>query len=866
TQLTIRLQGDEHQHFQATEDGYVLKANEQGFLTYATVSSMGELVASNTIAKNTNKRTASEVQFLKTINQSAIQQTIQSFAQKIKMSVSASTQPRKATSYPHTGSPKALVILANFKDKAFSVASPLTSYQDLTTKVGYSANGGTGSAKDYFMASTYGKFAPDFVVVGPVTLPQTLDYYGKNDASGSDTNPAKMIVDACNAANVAGLDFTQFDTDGDGFIDNVFVYYAGYNEAEGAATNTIWPHRWNISSAGITTGITFDGKKIEDYSCTSELNGTTGTNMCGIGTFSHEFGHVIGLPDFYHTASSLGVSTLDYWDIMDVGAYNNNGCTPPTYSTYERFFLGYSTPQQVSAGSDLTLLPIYQGTTTPANSTNQSYLFSATTHNLVGNNPTPKEFFMVEYRPQIGWDKYLPGDGMLIWHVDYDQDAWDANTPNNYTGTSQTAASHMRLYLQPLVGSTTTPGAAFSTGSFTPTTWSGTNINRAITSIVKTTNNVTFKLIGGYGLSVSTNTISSLNYDNGNGPSSEKTFFVNGNDLISDIVLSPPTNFQISKTSGTGFTSLPISLTQSNGSVATTNIYVRLKAGLSKGDYQDNIVLTSSGLTTQNITCIGTVVGPTITTSTSTLSSFSSVNGTVASSTKSFTFSGSLLEANLIITPTISYEISTNGSTFLSTPLTYTPISGTISSSTLYVRLKAGLSVGAYTENITLTSTGGVSKTITCSGNVLGPNITLSTNTISSLNYAFDNGPSDQQYFTISGVDLTANVVLTPNANLQISTVSGGSFVSTPITLTQTGGILSVKTIYIRLKAGLVAANYNGNITISSTNADTKTIAYSGTVDNGTGLTYTVTVPASTKACYINGTMNGATFQAMNKV
>jgi len=613
SQLTIRLKGDEHRHYKTTVDGYVLKENTKGYLTYATLSSIGELVESTIVAQNTNKRTASEVQFLKSINQSAIQQTIQSSAQKSKLRIIASTQPRKATSYPLTGSPKALVILVNFSDKAFTVANPLPSFQSLLTQTSYSANGGTGSAKDYFMASSYGKFAPDFVAFGPVTLPKTLAYYGTDSGGlGNDQYAGQMIVDACTAANTAGLDFTQYDTDGDGYVDNVFVYYAGYNQAEGAPTNTIWPHRWSISSWDITTGITFDGKKIEDYSCTSELKGTSGTNMCGIGTFCHEFGHVIGLPDFYHTddTSTNGVSTLDYWEIMDAGAYNNNGCTPPTYSAYERFFLGYSTPQQVSTGSDLTLVPIYQGTTTPANTTNQSFLFSATTHNLVGNNPTPKEFFMVEYRPKVGWDAYLPGDGMLIWHIDYDQTAWDNNSPNNYTGTSQTPTDHMRCYLQPLSGSTTTPGAAFSTGSFTPTTWSGTNINRAITSIVKTANNVTFKLMGGnVGPTITTaGTISAFSAVIGT-PSTVQSITITGTALTNNVAVAllDKTHYDL-KLSTDATWSKTLTITPTSGSVSAT-VQVRYNP-TTIGAHTEQLGITSMGATAINLNLNGTATAP----------------------------------------------------------------------------------------------------------------------------------------------------------------------------------------------------------------------------------------------------------------
>ena len=607
TQLTIHLQGDEFYHFQTTEDGYLLKTNASGYLTFATLNSAGETVESNVIARNIANRSVSEVQYVKTINKSALLQKAQTTAQKSRMLVTGANQPRRA--YPLNGSPKALVILANFKDKAFTVSSPQTSYQNLLTQSGYSANGGTGSAKDYFMSSTYGKFAPNFVVVGPVTLPQTLDYYGKNDASGNDTNPAQMIIDACAAADAAGLDFTQFDTDGDGYVDNVFVYYAGYNEAEGAAANTIWPHRWSISSAGITTGITFDGKKIEDYSCTSELKGTTGTNMCGIGTFCHEFGHVIGLPDYYDTSGTQS-NTLNEWDIMDYGAYSNGGCTPPVYSAYDRFFLGYLTPQQVSTPSDLTLLPLYQGITQPANTDNQAFLFSATTHNLSGAAPSPAEFFIVEYRKQTGWDTYLPAEGMCIWHIDYLQSQWDANTPNNYTGTTQTKASHMRVYLQPLSGSTATPGTAFTTGSFIPTTWAGTGINRAITAITKTASNIIFKLMGGNQGPTLTSTGTPTAFATNVGtPSAIQSIQLTGVALTNnvDITLTNKTYYDIKLSSGSTWVK-NLTLNPTSGAVSET-LQIRYNP-TAAGSQIDQVTIASTGATSLVLNINGTATVP----------------------------------------------------------------------------------------------------------------------------------------------------------------------------------------------------------------------------------------------------------------
>jgi M6 family metalloprotease-like protein len=502
--LIIKLVGDEFHHFRTTEDGYLLKRNANGYLTYAIVNAKGDFTASKMIARNMNRRTTVERQLLKTLNKQTMMLQASRIPVKAKMFQTAVPNVLQKA-YPLNGSPKSLVILVNFSDNAFVTSSPKTAFTNLLDQDGYSTNGGTGSARDYFTSASFGKFAPNFTVVGPFTLPQTLDYYGKNDSTGTDMHPVQMVIDACTAAN-STVDFTQYDTDNDGVIDNVFIYYAGYNEAEGAPSNTIWPHRWGVyPKALFTTGsnytgsvasITFDGKRLMDYACTSELKGNSGSNMCGIGTFCHEFSHVLGLPDYYDTSGKQN-HALDSWSIMDVGVYLNSGRTPPTYSAWDRFFLGWLTPEQVSTSANLTLYPIYQAKTQPINTKGQAFLLSASTHNLIGSNPNPKEFFMLEYRKKIGWDSYLPAQGLCIWHIDYDQTAWDNNVPNNYTGTTQTASSHMRVYLQPLSGSSTTPGTAFTSGSFTPLTWTGTNINRPVTDINMTNDSILFKLMGG---------------------------------------------------------------------------------------------------------------------------------------------------------------------------------------------------------------------------------------------------------------------------------------------------------------------------------------------------------------------------------
>jgi len=613
TTVTVLLHGNEFHHFRTSDDGYLLKANAKGFLTYATLNAAGEEIESDVIAHNAPKRSVTELQFLKSVKKADILQNIQSGPLKSNV-FKAPSIPQKA--FPLNGSPKSLVILVNFSDNSFVTPTPQTAFTNLLNQDSYSANGGTGSARDYFMASTYGKFSPTFDVVGPFTLPQTLDFYGKNNASGNDTNDIQMVVDACTKANLGGVDFSQYDTDNDGVVDNVFIYYAGYNEAEHGPANTIWPHRWAVypaalypsgsNYAGTVASVTFNGKRVFDYACTSELRGASGSNMCGVGTFCHEFGHVLGLPDYYDTTGSQ--NTLNSWDIMDAGNYNNLGRTPPTYSVYDRFFLGYLIPEQESATANLTLNPIYQGKTPPANTTNQAFLLSATTHNMSATSPVPNEFFLLEYRQKTGWDTYLPAEGMCVWHIDYNQTAWDNNSPNVYTGTTQTLASHMRVYLVPPTGvGTTPPTTAFTTGSFTPTLWNGADINRTLNNIAKTATNVTFNFMSP--------TMSTTGDFTGftttlGAQSAAQTITISAMNLPGNLNLNlqTGTNFDIKRTTDVTW-SKSLSLIPAAGKIYDS-IQVRYSPTLT-GTQNDQLVLSNPGVTTANFNVSGSAtIGP----------------------------------------------------------------------------------------------------------------------------------------------------------------------------------------------------------------------------------------------------------------
>lgn len=317
------------------------------------------------------------------------------------------------TTFPALGEQKALVILVEYKDVSFSIGSDAKAKQyftDMLNKEGFSEYGATGSVSQYFRENSGGKFNCQFDVFGPVTLSQRRSYYGGNDRYGNDKAPEKMVVEACRALD-NDIDFREYDRDGDGQVDNVYIIYAGQGEASYGSSETVWPHSWNLSEAGET--LQLDGVTIDLYGCSNEWEDG---KPDGMGTFTHEFSHILGLPDLYHTTSQSANYTPGEWSVLDYGPYNNDGRTPPAYSSFERNALGWINLVELTSTDDIKELDDLL-------TTNQAYCLT--------NPSNPKEFYLMETRNQQGWDKYLPAAGMLIWHVDYNSATWGQNTVNN---------------------------------------------------------------------------------------------------------------------------------------------------------------------------------------------------------------------------------------------------------------------------------------------------------------------------------------------------------------------------------------------------------------------------------------------------
>ncbi|MBD5358427.1 MAG: M6 family metalloprotease domain-containing protein [Bacteroides sp.] len=427
--VNLRLEGSFGNHRAYTSDGYLLTTNEDGFYVFAGCDASGLPVATDILATDPENRTAEMTLAIRQLDQSVISDA---FIRRNQLKPAKANAIHKgpglfSSHFPSKGEQRAIAILVNFSNKKFlmdeeremedaneGMEDNMWDANDYYTRQlneeGFSDYGATGSARDYFVENSYGNFLPTFDVYGPVTLAHPYSYYGANDYYGNDKRPHEMVIEACQLLDDE-VDFSEYDRNGDGVIDNVYIYYAGFGEADGGGSSTVWPHSFDIEYASDEEYF-FDGVKLNHYACSNELDHSSKT-PAGIGTFTHEFSHVLGLPDLYDTYSS-GAFTPGEWNILDVGNYNNNACTPPHYSSYERYALDWMEPEILSEVGDYTLEILPQS--------NKAYMIPTEEEN---------EYFLLENRQHVGNDRFLPGHGMLVWHIDFKQEIWDANIVNN---------------------------------------------------------------------------------------------------------------------------------------------------------------------------------------------------------------------------------------------------------------------------------------------------------------------------------------------------------------------------------------------------------------------------------------------------
>ena len=438
TQLTVRINGDADFNWVSTLDGVVLKQEGNGYFV-ANIDTNGMLSSSGTLAHDADKRSSAEQSLCK--------------KQDVKAFLTVNTRPeRLATTrgfggkgstsfFPHTGSPRAIVLLVQFANRPFKVQPRkafnqyLNSMADKHQDFGNAENRNTGSVKRYFSDMSGGKFKPQFDLYGPITMPKNAAYYG--EGSSSMERYRELVSEACTMMDDS-LDFSMYDADKDGNVDLVYIIYAGYGESVSSIDSTLWPKAFVCG-----TDIKKDGKYVRLAGISNELNGhpdvhyssTSGLLINGVGLFCHEFSHCMGLPDFYPTVSPQWTTAngkqdfdaydnqgMEEWDVMDNGIYLYNGYSPTAYTAWEREKMGWLTIETLTREGKVELKSIDQG--------GKAYRIKN------DKNTSGNEYYIVENIQAKGWNKKLPASGMMVSHVEYEPRAFSVfhggdNSVNN---------------------------------------------------------------------------------------------------------------------------------------------------------------------------------------------------------------------------------------------------------------------------------------------------------------------------------------------------------------------------------------------------------------------------------------------------
>ena len=428
TTIKVSQAGDEHLHYYITEDNVPIYKAADNRYCYLTIEN-GKLHNSGVLAHESAARSAKELQVMNTIHDLApiARQMAAKKRSAAKRCVRPDRLPSKDDISVFKGSKKALVILAAFSDKSFSKGDDaiVKFYDEVLNQEGYSQNGAAGSVHDYFKDMSRGEFDLTFDIVGPVKVSKSATYYGgPSPIMGGTDHIGEFITEAIKKADEkCDIDWKKYDWDDDGEVEQVFVLYAGYGQATGGPTGTIWPNAWTLDEALQNSdgngGFSIDGVFINQYVCSNELYLDSGTVPMGLGVFCHEFSHCMGLPDMYDTNYG-STPTMGDWDLLAGGSYNGPqgiGWCPAGWTSYERAYAGWLELTELKAGD------IIKGMTSLEEADGKAY--------VIYNDNHKDEYYLLENHKGMGWDKYTPENGLLIIHVDYDKDLFDNNIVNS---------------------------------------------------------------------------------------------------------------------------------------------------------------------------------------------------------------------------------------------------------------------------------------------------------------------------------------------------------------------------------------------------------------------------------------------------
>lgn len=313
----------------------------------------------------------------------------------------------RKTSYQ--GEKRQLVFLVDFNDRKFQDDNPYAFWDKVFNQDHFQEPPFIGSVHDYFYDQSYGKFSLSFDL-HYVSLDKSYTLYG----GSSDSNVGLLLIQILNAVKGEAGDWSVYDWDNDGRVDQVIIIYAGKGQNAGGGSSSIWPHQWSLSEQGRDPYV-IDNKYcrvlIDTYCCVQELDSKGGYGA--FGTVCHEYSHCFGLPDLYYGSSS---KVVDRWDIMDHGNYNEGGFRPCGYSAHERMLMGWLTPQELTTAATVKGMKALDDDP-------QAY--------LIRNDGYANEYYVLENRQQTGWDAALPGSGLVIFHIDYDEAVWREGDPNS---------------------------------------------------------------------------------------------------------------------------------------------------------------------------------------------------------------------------------------------------------------------------------------------------------------------------------------------------------------------------------------------------------------------------------------------------
>ena len=289
---------------------------------------------------------------------------------------------------------KILVILVDFSDHKYTGQSFAATPADFDSIL-FSDKNPTGSMTDFYKENSY----DNFVVVGLVTdwlrMPSSYSFY-EGGVSGLGPSGRQLALDAVVAADAWGVDFAEFDADGDDWLDGLVIIHAGLGAEVGAFG--IWSHKWTMPM-GIT--INLDGINILDYTMNPEEQPGS---IAPIGVISHEFGHFLQLPDLYDVTDTLNTSAgLGNWALMATGSFNGNSQSPAHFCAWSKDQMGFLNLIDVNFNLDSVAIPAIE--------------FTPVAYRLINSVSSP-QYWVVENKQKIGSDVSLPAAGLLIYHID----------------------------------------------------------------------------------------------------------------------------------------------------------------------------------------------------------------------------------------------------------------------------------------------------------------------------------------------------------------------------------------------------------------------------------------------------------------